>query len=854
MLSLKAIAAVALAASGAASASDLPPSPDPSSTTADAELPVIRLADSTPEPAVEWEAPGEERSEIPEVIVTAQKRSESALKVPLSITAFNGEALTERGVMDVRDLQKIVPGFSAAESGYNTPIFTLRGVGYNDSTYFATSTVGVYLDEFNLPYSIMAKGPLLDVQRIEVLKGPQGTLYGRNTTGGLINYVANKPTEVFEAGVTAGYSSYSNYDLEGFVSGPLTDTLSGRLAVRELYADEGWQVSNTRADDRLGQKDKTALRGQLEWQPGDNVSFRLLLDGWRDRSEPQAPQPTALRVQNPLVPSTPEFLQQLLQVLPSSVISLPIVESLATGNVILAPEVADYPFLGIGYDNPRTADWAPGTDWRLHDQFYHLGLRSEWQVSDAAKLTTLINHLDVESDGSRVPMTGFDTLNVERELNASIRSSSIEVRLDYDADEIRWIGGFNASKDRAVEDDRTLQITTSGGFPIPLLGQGLGDSLGLYAKQNAEQIAGFVNADWELSDTLSLSGGLRYTHEKRDYEGCTYVPTGTNGPLGLPNLFPLVFTAVPVTTGGLGVVQPGTGHQLPGDLLGDCFANKSGVGPGLFIDEITDNNLSGRLALSWRVTDDWMTYASLARGFKSGGYPLLNSTSHDQYAASRPEELLAYEIGAKGTAMDRRLQLTSAIFYYDYKDKQLLSNFRDPLFGTMPVLKNAPKSHVYGGEIELQARPADSLKIGVAAAYIKTRIDEFSSIDINGEQADFRGRPFNFSPEWTATAIAEYAPGYLRGAYAGVSLTADYSYTGGTNSTLEGDPRFVHPSSGVWGARINLLPNNGGWSASIFGQNLTNELVTISNTTVGDSIARYTGLPRWFGASVSYRW
>jgi iron complex outermembrane receptor protein len=153
---------------------------------------------------------------------------------PLVNTTYTGADLQALGVNDTRDLGKLLPGFSYADGGFNTPTYTLRGVGFNENSQTASATVGVYIDEFNLPFPIMTKGSNLDIARVEVLKGPQGTLYGRNTTGGAINYIANKPTDSLVYGGSASYSRFETLEAEGFVSGPLNDTLSARLALRGI--------------------------------------------------------------------------------------------------------------------------------------------------------------------------------------------------------------------------------------------------------------------------------------------------------------------------------------------------------------------------------------------------------------------------------------------------------------------------------------------------------------------------------------------------------------------------------------------------------------------------------------------
>lgn len=236
---------------------------------------------------------------LEEVVVTAQKREESIRDVPIAMQAFTAETLKQLGIVDTRDLANLIPGFSFANTGQDNPIYTLRGIGFNDTSRTANSSVGVYFDEVPIAYPYMTQGANVDLERIEVLKGPQGTLYGRNTTGGAINYIAQKPTRSLEFGLEAEYGRFETRSIEGYLSGPITEHLSGRIALRDIQADEGWQVSLTRPDDRLGKKDKQSGRATLEWLPIEPLRLNFTVDWWRDRSEPQAPQPIAIDPQNP---------------------------------------------------------------------------------------------------------------------------------------------------------------------------------------------------------------------------------------------------------------------------------------------------------------------------------------------------------------------------------------------------------------------------------------------------------------------------------------------------------------------------------------------------------------------------
>ncbi|WP_240160410.1 TonB-dependent receptor [Pseudomonas bharatica] len=218
------------------------------------------------------------------VTVTAQRHEESAQDIGLAVTALSGEALQEKGVTNVNQLQNYVPNLDIApQYGSGNPLFRIRGVGLKDYGSNNTSTVGVYLDQVALPYPIQTQGQLFDLERVEVLRGPQGTLYGRNSTAGAINFITNKPTRELHGGLTSNYGSYNASSVEGFISGPVSDTLRARLA---FITEQGgaWQ-DNRDTGQSLGDKDTTSLRGQLDWDASDAINFNLSVHGGKDQSD-----------------------------------------------------------------------------------------------------------------------------------------------------------------------------------------------------------------------------------------------------------------------------------------------------------------------------------------------------------------------------------------------------------------------------------------------------------------------------------------------------------------------------------------------------------------------------------------
>ena len=298
---------------------------------------------------------------VGEVVVTAQKRSENIMNVGMAITASSAEQLRQRRVVSVSDLTLIEPSLQFSQSQNGTPVFTLRGVGYFEQSLSASPTVSVYQDEIPFPYPVMARGVMLDPERVEILKGPQGTLYGQNATGGLVNFIAAKPTNNFAAGVEDTIGRFGDNLLDGFVSGPITPGLNFRLA-GSTENGGAWQQSDTRSQS-LGSKNTQIGRFILDWKPTGNFSASLNVNGWRDRSDSQAGQLEGFRFQDPtniaagLDPSNP-----------ASYIPAPVGSPAFNA---YPPEIQAVVSEPIAPSNARAADWVAGTHPQNDEEICH---------------------------------------------------------------------------------------------------------------------------------------------------------------------------------------------------------------------------------------------------------------------------------------------------------------------------------------------------------------------------------------------------------------------------------------------------------------------------------------------------
>lgn len=842
------LAAQAGAATSADVAPDSPPStprmaaipPDASAASTPATITAERAA-TEPAPAAPSGGAAPTSRGIGEIVVTAERRAESANDIPLSITAVAGEDLKSLGIEDTRQLGHVVPGFVASDSGYSVPVFTLRGVGFNDISYSATGTVGVYLDEIALPYALMTKGANLDLQRVEVLKGPQGTLYGRNATGGAINYIAKRPTGSFDASLSSGVARFGVWDASGFISGPLTEHLRGRFAATATESSQGWQESITR-DDELGKADRQAVRAILDWDAADDVAVSFTLSGWRDYGDPVAPFALDLRPQNGV---TGEISLGGLIASAANLTSLPLNAAQFLGPLAditlpgtVDPAIQNYPYVP-GNDDPRAADWAPDKDWQLRDTFWMAASRAQWDLSDTLQATGLLSYGHEHSDHSLIPQGGLPVLESDQDILATLKTIQGEVRLSgQPADAFDWIAGISGNHDETDELHIAYATHNSFNFGPPVTGNPTGTPLlfekaGQIANTKADSAGAFLTGNLHFAEGWTFTQGVRFTQEKRTYEGCTYEPVDSRGVIGLTN----VVNGISLSKGGRGDAQKG-----------DCFTLDADGNPGLFHGTLKEHNWSTRSVIDWKPFDDGMIYFSYVRGYKSGGFPVIIATDQSNFEPATQERLVSYEVGGKFTLPGHWAHVDLAAFHYDYKDKQLLTYRLDRLFGALPLIRNAPKSEVDGGEISLVMAPTDALTVTMVGSYIETRIIEFTSTTARGEQFDFHGRPFNYAPKVQAAMVAAYAIPLLDDYR--LTPSADLTYASSTNATLEGDPTFAIDHYVFVGARLVL--ERGPWTFAAFGRNLTNELQRVGVFRTGDTVVATAAYPRTYGIALTY--
>lgn len=772
------------------------PSPEAQPAAAPASVPAPNAAPVSAAPA--GAAPG-----MAEIVVTANKRQENINKVGLTVAAISGDTFKQKQISSLADIAAQVPGLSYTNSGSNTPVYTLRGVGFYEATLGAYPDVSTYIDEAPLPFPVLTTLTAFDLERVEVLKGPQGTLFGNNATGGAINYIAAKPTDHFTAGATVGYGRFNDVTGEAYVSGPIADGLTARLSGRVEHAD-GWQHGYT-FDGKTGDTRQYAGRLLIDWKASDRLRFQVNLNAWKDGGQPQAVQ---------FIQYRPNF--------PGS-----------------TSVVSTYPTAPA---DPRAADFSENVDPHLNNRLYQGVLRGDYDITDDITLTSLTSYVHYKQnmayDGDGVTYNDFDV----PEFLGKVTSFSQEVRLaNSPHDRLRWVVGGNFSRDKAADFYELL-------YPDSTVFSGAGIFNSTFnSSQVMKNYAGFANAEYDLGQ-LTFKGGVRYTQADRRASSCfaglpadaaefsglyQFLSNSLRAEHGLPPIAP------PDGTGCLTLNTTGIDGAAP-DYL-----------PGQYRGTLNEHNVSWKAGVDWKPRPGLLLYANVTKGYKAGSFPSAAAATTAQLLPVKQESVLSYEGGFKATLLGGTLQLNGAGFYYDYRDKQLRSKLIDPIFGVVGALVNIPKSSVKGGEIEINVRPTRYFSAHANAVYLDATIDKFTGISGEGVAGNFAGDKVPYAPKIQVSAgfDATQPLDERLQLFAG----ADVNFRSDTTAIIAGSDAYKINSYATLDLRAGIKDADDKWRFSIWGKNVTNSYYWTNVASNYDTVARYAGRPATYGASFSFK-
>ena len=718
---------------------------------------------------------------IEEILVTATKKGATSLiDTPVTATVVTGEQLEVRKIRNVEDLQFQTPGM-IVDSSAGAPRVAIRGIGHDGSLMHAENGVAIYADDIIQQRTQAVTAAFFDLERVDVLKGPQGTAFGRNANGGSVNYVSRRPVAGLQAefGLTGG--SFSRKEAYGIFNHG-TEAYGFRIGA-EFKEDDGFAKNLTTGKDVNG-RETTVVRGSFSFAPTDIFEGILRLGYFDEDLDGPA---VAVRSAEPF--------------------SLP---ALFGGNV--------------SFDLDEDYEIYSDLSNRQRSEVKNATLHLDWDLGDL-QLRSITGYYDGEyiiqndADHSDIPFVPVPFNDMFSE------QFSQEFVVSGTAGAMDWLLGAYYLTEEVHQD---VDID----FLLPLLPSGL--SINLNDEQTLTSLAAFAQGTWQIVDATRLTVGLRFTEDEKEIDFDQEIV--------------------------LGPLSPAPGFTIP-----SCQAS---------FDETWDD-VTWDVTLEHDLSDDTFAYAKVNTGFKSGGY---NITSCD--AGYHPEQLLAYEVGYKGTFRDGKLTFAASAFFYEYEDIQITQVEAFPgVAATTAVVANAAEAEVYGLEFELRALLSENISVDLGASWVPTaEYESFNTVDgldlrsVDGDPAttaptlDLSGNRLNRAPKYSGVVgvnyVNEFASNWeidarLEYYYVDDIAFSPFDRPNAFNAAIF--PGLVEDASvqdgyGLVNAYVNLSYGES-WTIRMYGKNLADEYYFIGmiDNSGPQHVHGDFGRPREAGVQVIYK-
>jgi iron complex outermembrane receptor protein len=782
---------------------------------------------------------------LEEIVVTATRREESLQEVPISIVAITGEGLEMRGLDSLEDMGKSVPNMVITGGGAQTGLtsFRVRGI----------PNVGTYIDNvWQVGTNGFLTQELVDIDRIEILRGPQGTMFGRDSTGGALRIWTKRPSEEMGADVTATIGSYDRRDVKASLDLPISDTLRTKWTAASMYRD-GYVRSLT-TNQRHGGIDQQVFRGDIVWEPSDKLDFRL---NYQD-NEMSFTDP---RVQDAIYDTFDQF--RLTAALPEFY-GLAGAEPFNREN-----QLAGYPGGRVGKWENRSEITVPNT--YITEQ---ISLETNWHVTDSIS----VQFLTATAEQDSTSYIDYDSSQYALVNDLSVSNLEVfsqEMQITGGGDRIQWVGGLYYWDQRTltrgarwlIEEFRLGQLDVNTayasaqcqnpptGFPPPAFAtcqqtfagalagpSGPFDTLG---RAEVDGFAIFGEVTINLTDTLELTAGVRQ-HDQNGDNWTLYPIAGVTAPK--PSTVNMLHNGNPLI---------GT------DIIPAGLANAGNPSPR---NPYTFDKLTSRLVLSKQFNDDFMGYVSYSEGFNSGGVSVATVQNVRQFYPFEPSTLLNFEVGVRSDLADGRVRFNATLFHTTWEDIQALGAVLDPVTGTqLPTLltTNIGEAEAKGAEFELTFLATDNLTFNFNLGLLDTGYTKLPPGQTSGHVAWTTDTEFQQAPDttysiglrhnkdlanggtWTSALEYNYQAQFWRqdpflrmSAYDGIPPGEDES----------GDSKFLN-------LRFTYEPADANYQLAIFGTNLLDEYLINTGFFHGiwgfdfATVAR----PREAGASLTFR-
>lgn len=735
---------------------------------------------------------GSDQGGLEEIVVTAQKRSERLQDVPLTITAQSAVELQRSGVQTTNDLQFSTPSLVVTTNGaFGQPF--LRGVGTDILGVGTDSSVAINIDGVYIARATSAIQDFYDVERVEVVKGPQGILYGRNATGGAINILTNQPTDEFGGFFALTYGNYDKVRTEGAINVPLGEGAASRLSFFRSTRD-GY-TKNVLDPNRTGQLDNEDTYGgrlQLRLQLGSRWDVTLAADYFeQDDSAFLAGRPTPRR----------EFIAA----------GVPLNDFFvnpATGTVSATAEpgflrragaISRTPaesFGGVVFDDVRRSNQDIDVFNAVEDYGFRATVAYEGDNVTLRSITAyrVNDYLAVQD---------FDNTNAQYFYDREGSTSKVltqELQLaSATYGPLEWIvGGYYLHEEGSSFFDYFIGGAVVGA-PDAYVELG-----GPAARITTDALAAFGQASYEVATDLSVTAGLRYSYERK-------------------HDFRLVDPLTPTAP----ACDPRT---VPAEQK-RCSESWSTLTP--------------KFGLEYRFGPNRLVYASATRGFKSGGF---NSNGGGE--VFDPEYIWSYEAGLKADWLDRTLRTNAAVFYYDYENLQV--RLRDPVLGATGVVSNAAKARIYGAEADIQVAPADGLTLDFSAAYLNAEFREYRTANADDDATvalNLAGNRLPRAPEWTLSSGLTYVAPVASG---DITASGEWRYSSRIYFDVFNQPFVQQQGFSLFNARLQYNNEPNDFYVAFFARNLTDKTYRTSIIRADGVIGtlNFYGAPRTYGVQI----
>ena len=740
------------------------------------------------------------------IVVTAQKRAENLQDTPIAITAVTGATLEAKGRGDIAELGQMTPNLvfntTAPVSGVSSgAVVFIRGIGQTDFQLTTDPGVGTYVDGVYVARSVGGVLDVLDLERVEVLRGPQGTLFGRNTIGGAISLVTRDPSKEFQGSANVTGGSDDRADIRVSVSGPVTDAI--RVSVVASSKNRDGYVHGLLDDRDLGNINRDSARATVLFKPSSTFRALWTVDGTRVREQNAANKLVGVTLTAPGATTRTDLrFNRRTGKVDTEIVPIPAgnPSQAFLYNAVDAPVLGTEPYDGRWITPDLKSTFATGPNGtRLN--IWGTALTLEQQLPFDATIKSITAYRSTKGSFNRDP--DGSPLQVTENENFDYRQKqfSQELQLTGNAisDRLKYVAGLYYFRETGRD---FLDVT----LPIAF------GNLTNYTLVKNKSYAAYGQLNFAITDTLGVTGGVRYTKDKKQYT----VPPGTGGVVnGLLGLFGTPGTLTPF---------------IPSGTYNQSF-----------------DNTSFKAGVDWKPNRDTLVYFSYSEGFKSGGFNTRYLVPVTEIITYNPELLTTYELGAKWEGLDRHLRVNASVFHSKYRDIQLTVYEQGA-----PITRNGGSAEINGAELEISLVPVERLTISGGLGYLDAEYTDVPTVNPNIplDQQITRDKELAKTPKWTLNARAEYRlPVSELGE---VRFAADVMYSSHVQNDAINSKYLFQKAYAIANASIGYWFDEGKWSLTAFVDNLTNRRIIESgdsNYSIGFHEANFNR-PRQYGVTL----